>query len=69
MAWHLRTNLYNYLEMIYKLENSIFGAGTSKVMFKERLSKPLTKVQWIIADRIVMIGMFVATILGAILMD
>ncbi len=51
--------------MIIKLDTSIFRlARASKA---EKISKPLTKVQWINADKIVIAILFVLAIVGAIL--
>jgi len=53
--------------MIIKLDTSVFKLARQKVQTQERITTPLTRAQWINADRIVMGAMFIATIAGAIL--
>lgn len=53
--------------MIIKLDTSVFRLTKHKTETVKKVAVPLTREQWITADRIVMIAMFVATIVGAIL--
>ncbi|WP_316831400.1 hypothetical protein [Pedobacter aquatilis] len=53
--------------MLIKLDNSVFKLARQKAQTEEKVAIPLTRTQWINADRIVMAAMFVATIAGAIL--
>ncbi|GGI22367.1 hypothetical protein [Pedobacter mendelii] len=55
--------------MIIKLDTSIFKLVRPKSQTEEKVVTPLTKLQWINADRIVMAAMFIATIVGAILFN
>ncbi|WP_197413219.1 hypothetical protein [Pedobacter sp. Leaf176] len=53
--------------MIIKLDTSVFKLARQKVQTEEKIFSPLTRTQWINADRIVMAAMFIVTIAGAIL--
>jgi hypothetical protein len=53
--------------MIIKLDTSFFRLSRHKAETVKKVATPLTRDQWITADRIVMAAMFIATILGAIL--
>ncbi|WP_316828184.1 hypothetical protein [Pedobacter miscanthi] len=53
--------------MIIKLDTSVFRLSRHKAETVKKVTKPLTRDQWITADRIVMAVMFIATIVGAIL--
>jgi len=53
--------------MIIKLDTSVFKLARQKAQTEEKVATPLTRAQWINADRIVMAAMFIATIAGAIL--
>jgi len=53
--------------MIIKLDSTAFRIDRSKTETIKKVAKPLTRAQWINADRIVMAAMFIATIVGAIL--
>jgi hypothetical protein len=53
--------------MIIKLDTSVFRLSRHKAETVKKVIKPLTRDQWITADRIVMAVMFIATIVGAIL--
>ncbi|WP_165825378.1 hypothetical protein [Pedobacter yonginense] len=53
--------------MIIKLDTSLFRLARPKTESNRIASKPLTKAQWINADRIVMAILFIVTIAGAIL--
>ena len=53
--------------MIIKLDTSVFRLARQKAEIEKKVSAPLTKEQWINADRIVMAVMFIATVTGAIL--
>ncbi|MCX2573231.1 hypothetical protein [Pedobacter sandarakinus] len=53
--------------MLIKLDTSIFRLARAKAETKPTIAKPLTRAQWINADRIVIAMMFLATIIGAIL--
>lgn len=53
--------------MIIKLDTSVFRLVRPKTETTRTVSKPLTRAQWINADRIVIATMFIATIAGAIL--
>jgi len=53
--------------MIVKLDTSVFKFVRQKAQTEEKIVKPLTRAQWITADRIVMAVMFIATIIGSIL--
>ncbi|MEH3111892.1 hypothetical protein [Pedobacter terrae] len=53
--------------MIIKLDTSIFRISRHKAETVKEVAKPLTRDQWITADRIVMAVMFIVTIIGAIL--
>lgn len=53
--------------MIIKLDTSVFRLARQKAEIEKKVPAPLTKEQWINADRIVMALMFIATVTGAIL--
>ncbi|MFD2583396.1 hypothetical protein ACFSR6_12930 [Pedobacter vanadiisoli] len=53
--------------MIIKLDPSVFKLSRHKAETVKKVLVPLTRDQWIIADRIVMAAMFILTIIGAIL--
>ncbi|MCX2493991.1 hypothetical protein OQX63_10940 [Pedobacter sp. PF22-3] len=53
--------------MIIKLDTSVFRLSRHKAETVKKVVTPLTKDQWITADRIVMAAMFIVTIIGAIL--
>lgn len=53
--------------MIIKLDTSVFKLIRQKAQTEEKIVKPLTRDQWITADRIVMAAMFIVTIAGSIL--
>ncbi|WP_443945899.1 hypothetical protein ACJVDH_01980 [Pedobacter sp. AW1-32] len=53
--------------MIIKLDSTAFRIDRTKTETVKKSATPLTRAQWINADRIVMAAMFVATIIGAIL--
>ncbi|WP_157255610.1 hypothetical protein [Pedobacter sp. Leaf41] len=53
--------------MILKLDTSVFKLSRHKAETIEKAATPLTKQQWVTADRIVMAAMFIFTALGAIL--
>ncbi|MCZ4223648.1 hypothetical protein [Pedobacter rhodius] len=53
--------------MIIKLDIAVFRLARQKTQTEEKIATPLTRAQWINADRIVMAAMFVATVAGAIL--
>ncbi|MBC6109126.1 hypothetical protein ACFOG5_12570 [Pedobacter fastidiosus] len=53
--------------MIIKLDTSVFRLARQKAETITKVSEPLTRAQWITADRIVIATMFIATIAGAIL--
>lgn len=52
--------------MIIKLDTSLFRLARPKAEAIRKVEIPLTKAQWINADRIVMAAMFIAVIIGAI---
>jgi hypothetical protein len=53
--------------MIIKLDTSIFRLARPKAETVRKVEIPLTRAQWINADRIVMAIMFIAVIIGAII--
>ncbi|WP_316850278.1 hypothetical protein [Pedobacter agri] len=53
--------------MIIKLDTSVFRLSREKAEKVKKVDIPLTREQWINADRIVMATMLIATIVGAIL--
>ena len=53
--------------MIIKLDTAVFKLASQKTQRVEKIATPLTKAQWINADRIVIAAMFIATIAGSIL--
>ncbi|MFC1223805.1 hypothetical protein ACFE6N_08345 [Pedobacter sp. BG31] len=53
--------------MIIKLDTSIFRLSRHKAETVKKVATPLSRDQWITADRIVMAAMFIITIIGAIL--
>jgi len=53
--------------MIIKLDTSVFKLARQKTQREEKIVIPLSKAQWINADRIVIATMFIATIAGSIL--
>ncbi|WP_199562747.1 hypothetical protein [Pedobacter chinensis] len=53
--------------MIIKLDTSVFRLSRQKAETVKKVAAPITREQWINADRIVMATMFIATIVGAIL--
>ncbi|MBB4110217.1 MULTISPECIES: hypothetical protein [Pedobacter] len=53
--------------MIIKLDTSVFRLSRHKAETVKKIAAPLTRAQWITADRIVMAAMFILTIIGAIL--
>lgn len=52
--------------MLIKLDTSLFRLARHKTESIKKAALPLTKEQWITADRIVMAAMFICTIIGAI---
>ncbi|WP_316739796.1 hypothetical protein [Pedobacter aquatilis] len=55
--------------MIIKLDTSALRFVRPKVERAEKIVAPLTKAQWINADRIVMAIMLIATVTGAIVLQ
>ena len=53
--------------MLIKLHTPGFRLSQDKTETVKKVVQPLTRTQWITADRIVIAVMFIATILGAIL--
>jgi predicted NUDIX family NTP pyrophosphohydrolase len=53
--------------MIIKLDTSVFRLDRPKTETSKKVFEPLTRAQWITADRIVIASLFAATIAGAIL--
>ncbi|WP_167343646.1 hypothetical protein [Pedobacter borealis] len=53
--------------MLVKLDTSVFRLSRHKAESEKKSITPLTRAQWITADRIVIAAMFIATIVGAIL--
>jgi len=53
--------------MLIKLDTSVFRLSRHKVESEKKSVAPLTRAQWIAADRIVIAAIFIATIVGAIL--
>ena len=53
--------------MIIKLDTSVFRLARPKTETDKKTFEPLTRDQWVTADRIVIATMFIATIAGAIL--
>ncbi|UKT63068.1 hypothetical protein [Pedobacter mucosus] len=53
--------------MIIKLDSSIFRLARQKADTVKQIAKPLTKEQWIIADRFVIATLFLATVIAAII--
>lgn len=53
--------------MIIKLDTQVFKFTRQKSHSESQLGTPLTRAQWINADRIVMAAMFIATIAGSLL--
>jgi len=53
--------------MIIKLDTSVLRLSRHKVETVKKIAAPLTREQWINADRVVIATMFVATVIGAIL--
>jgi len=53
--------------MLIKLDTSVFRLSRHKAESEKKIITPLTRAQWITADRIVIAVMFIATIVGAIL--
>jgi len=53
--------------MIIKLDISALRLVRTKTETTRKIVSPLTREQWITADRIVIATMFIATIIGAIL--
>lgn len=53
--------------MLIKLHTPVFRLTRHKTETIKKVAAPLSREQWINADRIVIIAMFVATIVGAIL--
>lgn len=53
--------------MIIKLDTSAFRLSRHKAETIKKVAKPLTRAQWINADRIVIATMFIATVIAAIL--
>ena len=53
--------------MIIKLDTSVFRLVRPKAETTRKIATPLTKEQWINADRIVIAAMFIATVVAAIL--
>ncbi|SER06993.1 hypothetical protein [Pedobacter rhizosphaerae] len=52
--------------MIIKLDTSLFRLLRAKNQSTRKSATPLTKKQWVTADRIVMAIMFLAAIVGSI---
>ncbi|WP_421938278.1 hypothetical protein [Pedobacter sp.] len=52
--------------MIIKLDTSIFRLVRAKTQGTRKTATPLTKAQWVTADRIVIAIMFLAAVVGAI---
>ncbi|MBB6238451.1 hypothetical protein H9N25_16870 [Pedobacter riviphilus] len=53
--------------MLIKLDTSVFRLSRHKAETIKKSVTPLTRAQWITADRIVIAAIFIATIVGAIL--
>jgi len=53
--------------MIIKLDTSLFRLVRHKAETIKKTATPLTREQWITADRVVIAMMFVATIVAAVL--
>ncbi len=53
--------------MIIKLDKKVFRLSRNKAETVKKVIEPITRDQWITADRIVIAVMFIATIVGAIL--
>jgi len=53
--------------MIIKLDTSAFRLVRPRAERTVKVSTPLTRAQWINADRIVMAGLFAAAAAGAVL--
>lgn len=53
--------------MIIKLDTAAFRLVNTKAEKTKKLTAPLTREQWITADRIVMLSMFIVTVVAAIL--
>jgi hypothetical protein len=62
-----KLSLLKHFAMLIKLDTSAFRLSRHKAETAKKVVAPLTRDQWITADRIVMIAMFIATIVGAIL--
>lgn len=52
--------------MIIKLDTSLFRLAKHRTETTKKTVTPLTREQWITADRIVIALMFIVTIVGAI---
>jgi hypothetical protein len=61
---YLHKYIFNHLPMLIKL-NPVFPSYARHS--EEKIEKALSKQQWIFADRVVMLIMFLAVITGAIL--
>ncbi|WP_172406528.1 hypothetical protein [Pedobacter sp. AJM] len=53
--------------MIIKLDTSLFRIARPKAETVRKVANPITRAQWITADRIVMAAMLAVVIIGAIL--
>jgi len=53
--------------MLIKLDTTVFRLSRHKAETAKKIVTPLTRAQWIAADRIVIAVIFIATIVGAIL--
>lgn len=53
--------------MLIKLDTSVLRLGRHKAETIKNIAKPLTREQWINADRIVIATMFIVTVIAAIL--
>ena len=62
-----KSTLFKHYPMIIKLDTSVFRLSRHKAETVKKVAAPLTRDQWITADRIVMAAMFILTIIGAIL--
>jgi hypothetical protein len=69
LAWDLpyKINPVKLIPMLIKLDTSVFRLSRHKAETVKKSVTPLTRDQWITADRIVIAAMFIATIVGAIL--
>jgi len=62
-----KINPIKFIPMLIKLDTSAFRLFRHKAESEKKSITPLTRAQWITADRIVIAAIFIATIVGAIL--